>query len=66
MRLRGTENRTKGPGCLIVLNPQDQVADVWAGPDIDAPWGNMAVIDRGATASLFVSNVGFGIGAENN
>ena len=57
---------TKGPGCLIVLNPQGQVADVWAGPDIDAPWDNMAVIDHGATASLFVSNVGFGIGAEND
>ena len=27
------------------------------------PWGNMAVIDRGATATLFFSNAGFGIGA---
>ena len=52
---------TKGAGCLIVLNPQGQIADVWAGPEIDAPWGNMAVIDNGATATLFVSNVGFGI-----
>ena len=57
---------TKGAGCLVVLTPQGQIADVWNGPDIDAPWGNMAVIDRGATVSLFVSNVGFGIGAEND
>jgi hypothetical protein len=57
---------TKGAGCLIVLNAQGQVADVWSGPDINAPWGNMAVIDNGSTATLFVSNVGFDIGAEND
>lgn len=56
---------TKGTGCLIVLNAAGQVAEVWSGPDIDAPWGNMAVIDRGATATLFVSNIGPGIGAQN-
>ncbi|HLI13099.1 MAG TPA: hypothetical protein VKY65_16015 [Alphaproteobacteria bacterium] len=55
--------RTKGPGCLIVLDPHGKVAAVWAGPNINDPWGNMAVIDDGATATLFVSNAGFGVGA---
>lgn len=56
---------SKGQGCLIVLNPQGQVASVWSGPDINGPWGNMAVIDSGATATLFVSNAGFDISREN-
>src|SRR4051812_18820553 len=51
--------RTKGQGCLIVLDPQGNVASVIAGPNINGPWGNMAVIDNGATATLFVSNTGF-------
>jgi hypothetical protein len=54
---------TKGAGCLIVLDARGQVAGVWAGPDIDDPWGNMAVMDHGATATLWVSNAGFGVGA---
>lgn len=54
---------TLGAGCLIVLDPRGQVAAVWTGADINAPWGNIAVADNGATASLFVSNAGFGIGA---
>ncbi|MGC2415374.1 MAG: SMP-30/gluconolactonase/LRE family protein [Stellaceae bacterium] len=53
--------RTKGPGCLIVLNPNGQVATVWSGPNINGPWGNMAVIDRGTSATLFVSMAGFDI-----
>jgi hypothetical protein len=54
---------TKGQGCLIVLNAQGKVAGTFAGPNIDGPWGNMAVIDHGDTATLFVSNTGFGVGA---
>ena len=54
---------TKGEGCLIVLNPQGEVAGTIAGPDINGPWGNMAVIDNGSTATLFVSNTGFEVGA---
>jgi hypothetical protein len=54
--------RTKGQGCLIVLDPQGNVASVIAGPNINGPWGNMAVIDNGATATLFVSNTGFDVG----
>jgi hypothetical protein len=52
---------TKGDGCLIVLDPQGQVAAVWSGPDIDDPWGDMAVVDRGAGATLFISMAGFGL-----
>ena len=54
---------TKGDGCLIVLDPQGEVVSTIAGPAINGPWGNMAVIDNGATATLFVSNTGFEVGA---
>ena len=54
--------RTRGAGCLIVLNAAGGVVDTWTGPAIDAPWGNMAVIDRGDAATLFVSNAGLGVG----
>lgn len=55
--------RTKGPGCLIVLDNQGDVKGTIAGPNIDGPWGNMAVLDSGDTAALFVSMTGFGVGA---
>jgi len=51
--------KTKGDGCLIVLNPEGQVAAVWAGPTINDPWGNIAAIDRGDSATLFISMAGF-------
>jgi hypothetical protein len=54
--------KTLGQGCLIVLDSNGKVASTITGPDISDPWGNMAVIDKGDAASLFVSNVGFGIG----
>ncbi len=54
---------TKGQGCLIVLSPAGAVETVITSPRINGPWGNMAVIDRGATATLFLSNTGFGVGA---
>ena len=53
---------TKGAGCLIVLDPQGKVASVIGGPNINDPWGNMAVVDNGNSATLFVSNAGFGVG----
>jgi hypothetical protein len=53
--------RTMRPGCLLVLNPEGQVAAVWTGPNIKGPWGNMAVIDSGAAATLFVSMAGFDV-----
>jgi len=54
--------KTKGAGCLIVLDAQGNVAGTIAGPNINGPWGNMAVIDNGSTATLFVSNTGFDVG----
>jgi len=55
--------KTLGPGCLIVLDSSGKVAGTISGPKIDDPWGNMAVIDDGDRATLFVSNAGFGVGA---
>jgi hypothetical protein len=52
---------TKGDGCLIVLDPQGQPVAVWSGPDIDDPWGDMAVVDKGSSATLFISMAGFGL-----
>jgi hypothetical protein len=52
---------TKGDGCLIVLDPNGKVADVWAAPDINGPWGNMAVRDDGTKATVFVSMSGFDV-----
>ncbi len=60
---RDGTTRTRGQGCLVVLDTQGRVARTFTGPNIDGPWGNMAVVDRGGTATLFVSNTGFGIGA---
>lgn len=54
---------TKGQGCLIVLDSQGAVAGTITSANINGPWGNMAVIDKGGTATLFVSNTGFGVGA---
>ena len=53
--------RTKGDGCLLVLDAQGQLAATWSGPTINAPWGNMAVKDDGDHATLFVSMAGFGL-----
>jgi hypothetical protein len=55
--------RTKGAGCLIVLDSSGKVAGTLGGDGINDPWGNMAVADNGDTATLFVSNAGFGVGA---
>jgi len=55
--------KTKGAGCLIVLNANGKVAGTITGDKINMPWGNMATIDNGDTATLFVSNAGFGVGS---
>jgi len=57
---------TKGAGCLIVLDPHGKVASVIGGANVNDPWGNMAVVDKGDTATLFVSNSGFGVGSPND
>jgi hypothetical protein len=54
---------TKGAGCLIVLDPQGKVTSTIVSPNINDPWGNMAVVDNGTSATLFVSNAGFGVGS---
>jgi len=53
--------RTKGAGALLVLDANGQLAATWTGPTIDGPWGNIATIDRGKTATLFVSMSGFNV-----
>jgi len=52
---------TKGDGCVLVLDPNGKLVATWSGPTINDPWGNMAVIDNGSTATLFISMAGFGI-----
>jgi len=54
---------TKGQGCLVVLDAQGNVASTITSANIDGPWGNMAVIDNGTSAVLFLSNTGFGVEA---
>jgi hypothetical protein len=58
----GTMN-TRGDGCLLVLNSQGHVVDTLTGSMINMPWGNMATVDHGTTATLFVSNAGFNVGS---
>ncbi|WP_419730926.1 hypothetical protein [Lichenicola sp.] len=53
---------TKGAGCLMLFDDQGKLADVWTDPKLNGPWGNMAVIDRGSSATLFISNTGFDVG----
>ena len=52
---------TKGNGCLLALNPEGQVGAVWTGPNINGPWGNMATVNNGSTATLFISMAGFDV-----
>jgi sugar lactone lactonase YvrE len=51
--------KTKGDGCLLVIDPEGKLVATWSGPTINAPWGNMAVKDDGDRAVLFVSMAGF-------
>ncbi len=53
--------RTKGPGCLLVFDANGQLVTTWAGPNINGPWGNMATLDNGTSALLFISMAGFDI-----
>jgi hypothetical protein len=55
--------RTRGDGCLLVFDANGALATVWAGPSINGPWGNIATIDHGDSATLFISMAGFGITA---
>ena len=51
--------RTKGDGCLLVLDASGRHVATWTGPAINGPWGNMVTVDRGDTATLFISMAGF-------
>jgi hypothetical protein len=53
--------KTKGDGCLMIFDANGKLATTWAGPDINDPWGNMAVVDNGESATLFVSMSGFDV-----
>jgi hypothetical protein len=53
---------TAQPGCLLVLNTHGQVISTITAPDIDGPW-DMAAVDQGGSATLFISNALNGIGA---
>jgi hypothetical protein len=55
---------TAKAGCLLVLDATGRVVETWAGGMINGPW-DMAAIDRGDHAVLFVSNVLNGTVAAN-
>jgi hypothetical protein len=40
--------RTRGEGCLLVLDSNGRVATAWTGPQISGPWGNIASVDSSA------------------
>jgi hypothetical protein len=47
---------TAQPGCLIVLNAKGDTVETFAGGNTNGPW-DMTALDRGSSATLFVSNV---------
>jgi hypothetical protein len=47
---------TARAGCLIVLNSRGRAVETLAGGSINGPW-DMATVDRGDGATLFVANV---------
>jgi hypothetical protein len=53
--------RTLGAGGLLVLDANGHLATVWANTNIDVPWGNVAAIDHGTNAILFISMAGFDV-----
>jgi hypothetical protein len=48
--------KVSGPGCLIVLDRWGHVRETFAGHGINGPW-DMATLDLGSQAVLFVTNV---------
>jgi hypothetical protein len=53
--------RTKGNGGLLILDANGQLVATWANTNINDPWGNIASIDNGTNAILFVSMAGFDV-----
>jgi hypothetical protein len=50
------QSATAHYGCLIVLDSAGRAVETIAGANIEGPW-DLAAVTRGATATLFVSNV---------
>jgi hypothetical protein len=50
--------RTMGPGGLLVLDANGNLVGTWANTNINDPWGNIAAIDNGTNAILFISMAG--------
>jgi hypothetical protein len=48
--------KISGAGCLIVLDSHGLVRETFAGGPINGPW-DMATVDNGGSATLFVTNV---------
>ncbi len=49
---------SKGPGCLIVFDANGAFVRTIVSKNINGPWSNIAVVDRGSSATLFVTNIG--------
>ncbi len=47
---------TPEAGCLIVVNPDGEPVETWAGTQINGPW-DMATVQSGNVDELFVTNV---------
>jgi hypothetical protein len=58
------KGKISGPGCLIVLDSHGHVRETFAGQGINGPW-DMATLDLGDQAVLFVTNVLNGTVAAN-
>jgi sugar lactone lactonase YvrE len=55
---------TAKAGCLLVLDASGRVVETWAGGPINGPW-DLAAVDHGDHATLFVTNVLNGTVAAN-
>jgi len=53
--------RTMGPGGLLVLDASGKLVETWANTNINDPWGNIAAIDNGTNAILFISMAGLDV-----
>jgi len=53
--------RTMGPGGLLVLDANGNLVETWANTNINDPWGNIADIDNGTNAVLFISMAGLDV-----
>jgi hypothetical protein len=50
--------KTRGQGCLVVLDANGKLSGTIGGANINGPWGDIASIDKGDTATLFISMAG--------